>query len=366
MRICIDMRMAGTGEGIARYAEELAEHLARVDNANQFFLLYHKSANSKDKISNPRFRRVYTSTDYYSFAEQTKLIFELRRLRLDLVHFPSFNAPIFYPGKFIVTIHDIIHHYYPGKKKSRFFHRLAYRAAMRSAIKRSRRIIAVSTGTKDALLANYAIPSEKISVVYEGVGNRFQAPGFSSSPAERYGINKPYIFFVGVWRQYKNLPRLAAAFDILREQGRDLQLVLAGKIDPFYPEIKEAVLSGRHAADIKALGFVAEEDLPALYHGASAFVLPSLIEGFGLIGVEAQAAGVPVAASSIPVLREVLGEGAVYFDPEDSRQMAEQIDRALSDQSLRDELIRRGRKNTERFDWEQAARETLKVYQESI
>ena len=109
MRIGIDMRMAGTGEGIARYIEELVCHLAEIDRENEYVLLFQDAdVSTKFKIQNPKFRKQIVYSKYYSFAEQAMLIWELWRLKLDLVHFPSFNAPVFYPGRFVVTIHDSV------------------------------------------------------------------------------------------------------------------------------------------------------------------------------------------------------------------------------------------------------------------
>lgn len=174
---------------------------------------------------------------------------------------------------------------------------------------------------------------------------------------------KPYILFVGVWRQYKNLPRLARAFDILKERFPDLKLVLAGKIDPFYPEIKKEVMAARNVRDIKVMSFVPDEGLAALYKEAELLVLPSLTEGFGLIGVEAQSAGTPVAASDIPVLREVLGNGAIYFDPENEVDIAQKIQPVLADENYKAGLRERALENSRRFDWNITAKQTLEIYE---
>ena len=135
MRIGIDARMMGTGEGIARYVEELIRNLMTLDQTNQYIILI-DSKFSAEKFGampkNFRYEKVYSP--YYSWLEQTRFIWELMQLRLDMVHFASFNVPIFYPGKFVVTIHDIIHHLYPGKKKKRFLHRQAYRLVFASAV----------------------------------------------------------------------------------------------------------------------------------------------------------------------------------------------------------------------------------------
>ncbi|TSA45780.1 glycosyltransferase family 1 protein [bacterium] len=372
MRIGIDMRMAGTGEGIGRYIEELVRALSKIDQENEYFLLlrpnfqFQISPPSGDLPQGDNFKQTAVNANYYSWAEQTKFIWELKRLKLDLVHFASFNAPILYPGKFVVTIHDIIHHLYPGKKKSRFFHRLAYKATITSTVRRAKRIIAVSEATKKDLLKTFCISPDKVEVISEGIEEQFSKSITEekiSKVLAKYEITKPYILFVGVWRQYKNLPRLAQAFDILQEKTNGAyQLVLAGKIDPYYPEIKSQIMDSKYSQDIRSLGFVPDWDLHKIYRGARAFVLPSLIEGFGLIGIEAQASGVPVVCSNIEVLKEVLGPGAIYFDPLDINDMASKVHEVLQNAQLAGKIKDLGVKNAEKFNWDTAARKTLDIY----
>ena len=369
MRIAIDMRMAGTGEGIARYIEELVKNLAALDKRNTYLLLGGNGFEPTQALRNPNFRVVNVRSPYYSLAEQIRLPREISALRPDLVHFPNFNVPLLYRGRFVVTIHDLIHHIFPGKKKPRWFHRAAYRATISSAITRSAEIITVSRATADTIAQTFHVPREKISAIYEGVGDEFRTGAAADDRLvlEKYGIARPYLFFRGVWRQYKNVPLLAAAFDILRDSGLfHGELVLAGKIDPFYPEIKNKVTLIKHSNSIRALGEVREADLPQLYANAAVFVLPSLIEGFGLTGIEAQAAGTPVVASDIPVLREVLGEGAMYFDPRDPRDLARSLGEVLSDETLRSRLAETGKQRSREFRWEKTAKETLEAYERAL
>lgn len=366
MRIGIDCRMGGTGEGIGRYVEELVRNLVEIDHSNEYFLLIDskRSIEQIESIRNPNFHRVKIVSHYYSVAEQTYFIWELLRLKLDLVHFASFNVPIFYPKKFVVTIHDVIHHQFPGRKKFRIIHRLAYRLVIALAAGRAAKIIAVSEATKTDIMKIFKVPARKISVVYEGVDPRFisRGPEFAKVLA-RCQIAKPFLLFVGVWRQYKNLPRLAAAFDIIRDKYQiDCQFVLAGKIDDFYPEIKAQVQSIKNAKDIRALGFVPETDLAVLYHAAKILVLPSLVEGFGLAGIEAQAAGTLVTASDIPVLREILADGAIYFNPQDEEDMARKIAGLWRDETAAQNLKDKAARNLARFDWAETARQTLNLY----
>ena len=360
------MRMAGTGEGIGRYIEEVVRWLMRIDLENQYVLIFMSGASVAKRFTdkNANFQTVFTGSKYYSWSEQIGFVRELNALKLDLIHFPSFNAPLLYRGKFVVTIHDLIHHHYPGKTKLRFFHRLAYRLAMRNAVKRAEKIIAVSEATKRDIAAHYGVDSSKLQVVYEGVSERFRE---SASPEEaarvkkKYGIGKPYILFVGAWRRYKNVPLLARIFDIIRDRHhRDWELVLTGNEDAYYPQVKREVFAIKNKNYIRALGFVPDDDLGALYQGAAVFVLPSGFEGFGLIAVEAQASGTAVVASDISVLREVLADGAEYFEPDKIEEAAEKIVASAG----KADLIRKGKANAARFDWASTAAQTLKIYKQ--
>ena len=366
MRIGIDMRMAGTGEGIARYVEELAKHLQLIDSEHKYFMLIDRAVPEPFPLTNANFCFVRLKSPYYSWAEQTRLPRELGIIKPDLAHFPNFNFPLLYRGKFVTTIHDLIHHLFPGKKKSRWLHRMAYRYTIASAVRRSEKVITVSEATKKSILHTFSVPASKISVIYEAAGEEFHAIRPEAKDVlNNYGISKPYILFVGVWRQYKNVPLLARAFDILKEQGGfGGKLVLVGKIDPFYPEIMNEVMGTSHSRDILALDHVAEADLPSIYRNASVFVLPSLVEGFGLTALEAISSGVPVIASDIPVLREILRGAAVYFDPNDRDALASVLTEVLTNQGLRSKLIADGQLRSGEFSWSRTARETLNLYNE--
>jgi glycosyltransferase involved in cell wall biosynthesis len=238
-----------------------------------------------------------------------------------------------------------------------------------SAIRKSDGIIAVSQSTKREILEYFGVEPSKISVIYEGINKSYGLVDKDKAFAQvtqRFNINKPYILYVGVWRRYKNLPNLARAFDRLKERKIDAQLVLVGEEDPFYPEIKEQITSSKYLSDIKILGRVSDEDLNLLYNAASLFVLPSLAEGFGLTAVEAANCGVPIAASDIPTLREVLGQAAEYFDPGNVENMADVIMNIVRNPTRGEELANLGLKRASNFSWRKAAEETIKVYEETL
>jgi glycosyltransferase involved in cell wall biosynthesis len=187
--------------------------------------------------------------------------------------------------------------------------------------------------------------------------------GIINSVKSKYGIEKPFIFFVGVWRNHKNLEGLIAAYEIIREKYNfSCQLVLGGQADERYEKPKLKIQRSKFQSDIITTGYLPDEELPLLYNAATVFCLPSFLEGFGLIAIEAENCGCPVAASNTGSLPEVLGDSALFFDPHDPEAMAAQLFKILTDADLRNDLIAKGLGNVKRFSWEKCARETLAVY----
>lgn len=367
MKIGLDLRMIDGGAGISRYVEELFLSVLKKDRQNQYVLFFNViSPRSKELFGKFKHEMVETKIRYYSYAEQIFLPGIINKHNLDLVHFPHFNLPLFYRKPFVVTIHDLTHTRFPGRKKSHILHRLAYNLVLTHAIKASKKIIAVSESTKKEILEFYKISPEKIQVVYEGASVKYfmmakdQALNQISA---KFNITKPFILYAGVWRRYKNLPMLSLVFDKLKEKGLDIQFVLAGSPDPFYPEIKNQVLSVKNKQDLRPLGFVSDEDLNYLYNAATLFVLPSFAEGFGLIALEAAACGTPIACSDIPTLREIMGSAAEYFDPFNLENAVDVISGLLNNPIRLEELANAGLRRIRNFSWEFAANQTIKLYE---
>lgn len=368
MRIGLDLRMAGGGSGIGRYIGELSHEILRQNRKHEFVLFFNELTEGlKKEYERYGWKMVETKISHYSLAEQTRLPGILKKEKLDLVHFPHFNVPLLYRGKFVVTIHDLTHTLIPGKKKSRVLHRMAYHAVFAKAVHGSSKIIAVSNSTKKQILGYYrSIKEEKIQVIYEGYNSLYKMMDKEEAFAQvskKFNVSKPYLLYVGVWRRYKNLPMLAKAFDRLKDQGVDMQLVLAGEPDKFYPEIENEVKGINHAQDLRAVGRVSDEDLSLLYNGAAMFVLPSHMEGFGLTALEAAACGVPVACSDIPTLREVMGQGAAYFDPDNLDNMVDVMTEILAKPERLEEMANLALSRSKHFSWKQAAEETVMTYE---
>lgn len=208
MRIGIDARMHGASfTGIGRYTAELIQHLAKENSGHEYVLFMRKEAFEAFECPNESFKKVLADFPHYSFGEQFGFPGVLKREKLDLMHFTHFNAPIFYNGPFVVTIHDLTLSFFPGKKMNHFFRRWAYHKVIRKVTKKAKKIIAVSNHTKKDLMETLKVPEDRITVIYNGVSAKFG--GVEPTPRQELfktlGLNRPYFLYTGVWRDHKKL-----------------------------------------------------------------------------------------------------------------------------------------------------------------
>lgn len=375
MRIGIDCRMFSSSfTGIGRYTFELVENLQRLSPIHEYVLFFNEPEFSAYEPKAPNFKKVLVKAKHYSLAEQTTFLKALNKENLDLMHFTHFNAPIRYRKPFIVTIHDLTHTLFPGRKMTSFPYRFAYKMVVKNAVRHARRIIAVSKNTKDDIVKILKIDPSKIDVIYEGVNDEFrkfnpdELEDAQKILEEKYGISKPFLLYTGVHRYHKNLPRLIEAFKILTENRKDLSLVITGKKDPLYPEAEKLTKDFGLEDKVIFTGLIPEEDIIALYNLSSVYVFPSLYEGFGLPLLEAFACGAPVAASNVSSIPEVAGHdkagspNVLFFDPLSPTDIAEKIEQILLDQSLAKKLTANGLSRVKDFSWEKMAKEILAIY----
>ncbi len=384
MKIGIDARFVGPqGTGLGKYTQKLIENLARIDKQNQYAIFLRKS--NWDYLKLPsNFKKVKADIPWYSLAEQIKMPNIYNKENLDLLHVPHFNVPIIYKGKFVVTIHDLIHHQfseYAATTKSPLVFkvkRFAYKKIISSAIKRSRKIIAPSNFVKGEIIKNFHVNPNKIVVTYEAAeeeygenpNSKIQTPNL----LKRYKIKTPFIIYVGNAYPHKNLDVLLQAFKIignwklerealLRKIG-NLKLVIVCSRDVFASRMQNKIKSLGLEDSVIMTGYIPAEDLSAIFKQASTYTFPSLVEGFGIPGLNAMAAGVPVAASNIETLKEIYSDAAIYFDPNDPGDIANEIIKIVSDGKIRSSQIKKGREQIKKYSWKQMAQETLKVYEE--
>ncbi len=367
MRIGIDARMYGAKAttGIGTYIEQLTNHLFAVDQTNEYVLFLKPEVYKTFTPPNPRVKAVIADVHWYTAKEQLVMPRLLLKEKLDLVHFPHFNGALLYPKKSVVTIHDITPYFFPGPLVQRsLVRRLGYQAIFKGTTRRAKKIITISNHTKNLLQKHFHTPEHKIAVTSLGFESQLPVvPANSAEIVKQYDVNQPYIFYAGPWRDHKNLPALVRAFDIIKKDTPNLQLVLGGPRDDRYTAVDEAIKASPYAADVITPGFVPADHLAALYAQAAIFVLPSFSEGFGLTALEALACGTPVAASNTTSVPEVLQDAAVYFDPHTPEDIARAISLILNSDELRQALLERGKLIVPQYRWEACAQATLQVYQ---
>jgi len=354
--IAIDARIISSSTG--RYVERLVTYLQEVDKTNQYTII----VTSKDKDfwipTNPNFTVRTADFDNYSFNEQLGFNRFLHKLGADLVHFCMPQQPLLYTGKKVTTFHDLtLIKTYNSDKNWAIYH--AKQQVGKYVFKRVARdnnhIITVSQFTKKELQAFTPIPDEKISVIYESSDVAIIAP-------KKYVLPfKKYILYVGQQSDYKNIKRLGDAHQLLLAKYPDLGLVLVGSKNASALQ-NEAYFNSRNYTNIHFTGFVADDELSWLYSNAQAYVFPSLMEGFGLPGLEAMGYGTPVVSSNATCLPEVYGNAAHYFNPLDTSDMADAIDQVLSNDALRTRLAKAGYKQIKKYSWKKQAQETHKIY----
>ncbi len=235
-----------------------------------------------------------------------------------------------------------------------------FEASLDDTLHRAHRLLAISVAMRDELVAfGYAAP-ERIHVVPLGP-RALVAAGEASLPQE---LPPRYALFVGTLEPRKNVGVLLAAWRLLARRGAtDLPvLLLCGRWGWKSEELRQDIERAQRQGLARHLGYVGEPELAALYRAATCLVLPSLYEGFGLPVVEAMAAGTPVVASDIPVLREVADEAALFADPRDPEAWAERLARVFTDAALRRRLVQRGRARAQDFSWRRTADATAQVW----
>lgn len=371
MRIGIDARFFGPiGKGLGRYTQKLIENLEKVDNVNHYFIFLKSENFDEYQPKNENFQKVLADFRWYTFAEQIRMPFLLYKYKLDLVHFPHFNVPLLYFGKFIVTIHDLIILHFPTIRSSTlspifyWFKFLAYKMVISSAIFRASRIIGVSNFTKNDILKKYPkIANEKILVTYEACDDFcFFNPKKCEDLTILYGIIKPYILYVGNVYPHKNPERLILAMKSLKDEFPQLKLVFVGGEDYFYQQLKGLVTKEK-IENVVFAGFVPDYDLDAVFRNSLAYIRPSLHEGFELPALEAMTRGVPVLTADYECSREILENSAYYFNGEDISDISKAIRIVLKDETIKEELIRKGYEQAKKYSWKKMAQKTLEVYQ---
>jgi glycosyltransferase involved in cell wall biosynthesis len=368
MRIAIDARKL-RDFGIGTYIRNILSELTRLDQQNEYIVICQPADLGAGQSLGPNFRMVADTALPYSIGEQIRIPACLSRERAQLVHEPHYVLPVATRCRSVVTIHDCIHLMFPQYLPNRLAYVYA-KGAMWTATRKADRILTVSEASKRDILHFFDIPSEKVSVIYNAIDARFLGPADQTRMdlvRQRYQLDHPFVLYVGNIKRHKNVERLIDAFARARTGGpADLRLIIIGDEISKYPGLRQAVHKHRLDKHVRFLGFQPHETLAAFYRLARAFVFPSLYEGFGLPPLEAMACGTPVVTSNVSSLPEVAGDAALLVDPYSADAIADGIHRAVTDESLRADLIDRGLARARTFSWAQSVAKIHRIYLEVL
>jgi len=404
--------------GTEWYSYYLIRWLARIDKKNKYILYTDKPLkgglldlttkqhlnsfnNSEIKYDNNgyqiikspfnNFRAKVLKWPFSFFWTLGRLSLEMLVKKPDILFVPAHTLPIIYPKKTINTIHDVgferyrrLYRYYNMGPDSKRFNIIIsgfvkiftlgkYSAnsmdylswSTNFALKHAKKIITVSNFSKNEILEIYNCEKDKIKVIYNGYNYFLYKKIIDQEKInivlKKYDIKKPYILYVGRLEKKKNTPYLIEAYAIARENNKNInhKFVLIGDASFGYDEVKYVIQEFNINGEVIMPGWIAEEDMPYIYNGATAFIFPSRYEGFGIPLLQAMGCQLPVAASSIPVFKEIVGEAALFFDPNNIRSISSAIARIITNDKLRKELIVKGNNRIKKFSWEKCARETL-------
>lgn len=377
-KVLIDARMYGLkNAGIGRYIMNLLMEIKNVSNLNEInFQLIVNRLDLKE-IKNDLgdfYQYIPSKAKHYSIFEQIELPILIGKAKPDIVHFLHFNAPLFCPKPYVVTIHDLIKHYFKGRKTTtkhpllywpKYF---SYRILSHLIIKNSKAIIVPSNWWKEKLSNDFNISKSKIFVTWEGVGKTFLETletQNSKSVLAKFHLEKNcYFVYTGSVYPHKNVPRLIKA--IIKMKDKEINLAIACSRSVFTEKLENIVKQNKAEGRIKFLGFVPDDELKIIYKNSLGLVQPSLMEGFGLTGLEAMASSCPVLSSNASCLPEIYGDAAIYFDPLDINQIKTSLEKVANNSTLRESLINKGAKRLSKFSWEKTALQTVDVYRQVL
>ena len=357
--------------GVRSYTINLVRNLLHLNEGRDYLLFPFLTEKTRRYFEGLNYQSLLVKESYRKWFYAVLSVFAGSLVAKRLGHCDIFWTP----GTFLLpikspiaaTVFDLTTMIFPGFHKREVVEH--HKKIFRYLENKASLIIAISENTKRDIMEHLAIPEQKIRTIYCGVGDEFQKiqdEDYLKHRLKAMGIDYPYLLYVGTLEPRKNIDRLIEAFIQLKKRNRlDLKLVISGTQGWGFQSIFEKIASSGIGNEIVFTGFAPTESLPFLYNGASAFVYPSLYEGFGLPVLEAMACGVPVVTSNVSSLPEVAGNAAVLVNPYSVEELSDGINRVLIDANLRERCVVKGLARAKSFTWKRCALETLKAFEEA-
>jgi glycosyltransferase involved in cell wall biosynthesis len=368
MRVFVEGdHLFGNRTGVGQYSKNLLEGLVELDKQNSYtifgFVFFGKDSHARpipegENLSYKLIRYI-PSRLFHAIVRNISAppIDLLLASKPDLFLFPNYvRYPVAFKEPTVVVIHDlsfVLHGQHTTRRSREYLNRYVPISA-----RRSDHIITVSENSKKEIVEHYGIDPDKITIVHPALDHSFFFPRPSIETrdvARKYGIDQPYILYIGTLEPRKNINGILDAYSQLnKELQRSFTLVLAGDGGWLNQGIKRR-LDELSALHIEVIGYVPDDDVPGLYSGASVFVYPSFYEGFGMPPLEAMACGVPVITANNSSIPEVVGDASILINAEDTPRLALEIERVLGDQKLARLLRAKGLARAKQFRWESSA-----------
>ena len=363
MRIAVDARLTHySAGGIAEYIQQLSTRLPELDTLNDYLVL-HAIKSRQEHHRNVRTKIVKCWTPAHHFLERYSLTVELLPRNVHLLHSPDSIPPRGGPWKSVITIHDLSFLLYPHflTPDSQKY----YNNQIQDAVHRADAILADSHSTRNDILEHLGVPSEKVTTVYLAPHERFkpQPSHLVKSIISRLKLPSQYLLFVGTFEPRKNITGLLKAYaSLLAKQHDAPPLIMIGRQGWLHEPIESLVYKLNLSGQVQIRTNIDTEDLPAIYTGALALLLPSHYEGFGFPVLESMACGTAAVISNRGSLPEIASDAAIQCDPDTSESIEEAISLLLTDAKLRQDLETQGIKRSAMFTWHKCCQDTLDVY----
>jgi glycosyltransferase involved in cell wall biosynthesis len=375
MHIGIDGGCWNNRRGYGRFLRELLEALAANDTRNEYSVFLDPGAYAAFHLRD-RFRPVLVPTaqsvngaaradGHRSIADMLRMSYAVARTPVDVFFFSSVFSyfPLIRRAPAILGVHDTIADKNPRFSFASRRQHLFWQAKVKLALAQADIVLTVSEYSKHCIERVLGIPGSRIRVLYEAA-----SPCFRQMETET--VENPFLLYVGGISPNKNLTTLVRAFHALKARNPKTGLVLVGdfKSDGFkscYAELKQLIGTLAIEEDVRFTGYIPDQELVSLYNQASAFVMPSFDEGFGLPAVEAMACGAPVIVSSGNSLSEVTGGAALVVDPHDQAALTGAREQVLANREFAAELSRKSLARAAQFSWDKAAGRLLEIFEET-
>ena len=374
MRVVIDLLIAEKEPGGMLFAARtLLEGLSHLESENEYIIItacphiYQPMINAAARGTKIRTHAVRLFSWRGLLIQHQVIVPDiLRRLKPDVLHVPSFVAPIGWHGPLVITVHDLA--FLRQTPSLSLYTRLYWQSLLHESVRRAQKIIAISERTRVELMTFWHVPAERITVIHNAIRSSLAystvSPEHVQAVRRRYGPR--YLLHVGRIVPHKNVETLVLAFEALAARFPDLHLVLSGGAGLGSAAVLQMIEQSPYRKRIHQPGWVADYDLGILYAGADALVFPSHHEGFGLPTLEAMAFATPVVASPTATSREVAGDAVLCVDCTHPKPLTDALSKLLTDADLRTRLIEQGKQQMRMFSAETCARATCRVYEQAV